>query len=310
MPGPPVQLWFIEIVRAFSFDSLLLALNGSVDKDFAREVEIMSRRLSDKEYRVTQSVISTVYLLLIGLLAVASARAEDTGESELRSSTTTHIVRGGRESGDRSGATRDSFGALDTSGERVRPGTASDDSNADTPKTARATSNDFWIYDADVVLFGDDDRDGFFYGVDLLFDADTVWTEAWVYAVVYLSLEGGPWNEYASSDDFLIAGASSDDEYVLVTELETGYPTGGYDILIELYDADTGAFLADYGPELNSDLALLPLEDFDRDAPIVAAPPVVVKRGGGGSTGIVLLGLLALTLALRRRDVITAPVRS
>ncbi len=257
----------------------------------------MSRRVSDKEYKVTQGVISSVYLLLIGLLTIASAKAEETA-AEPRQSMSSHIVTGGRDAAGDNGETRDSFGALVTEGERIRPSVARAAADG-APAIARATSNDFWIFDADVILYGDDDNDGFFYGIDLLFDADTVWPDAFVYGVVYLSFEGGPWNEYASTEDFLIAGATSADEYVLVTELETGYPTGEYDILIELYDADTGAFLTDYGPESDSALSFLPLEDFNLDAPFVP-PPVIVTRGGGGSPAPLLLLGLALPVVVRR----------
>ena len=162
-------------------------------------------------------------------------------------------------------------------------------------------SLDFWIYDADVLLFGDDDGDGYFYGIDLLFDADTVWHSAAVYAVTYLSLDGGPWNEYAVTDDFLISGASSRDEFVLVTELESGYPTGSYDLLVELYDAHTGEFLADFGPESSSALGFLSLEDFNRDAPRFDRPVAVSRGGGGGAAGVTLLAILATAFGLRRR---------
>lgn len=266
----------------------------------------MSRRTSDSEYRRTQTIISTIYLLLIGMLTVASARAE---EVEERTSVTRHFVEGGRESGSAPIETMDRFKAIERSGERVRPSLKSD---GDGPAKARQLSNDFWIYDADVVLFGDDDNDGFFHGVDLLFDADTVWTDAWVYAVVYLSLDGGPWNEYASTEDFLIAGATSDDEYVLVTELSTGYPTGDYDLLIELYDADTGDFLTDFGPESSSELSYLPLEDFNRDAPVVLGPglTVVQRNGGGGSASLLLVATLASFLLLRTAIRRRVPARS
>ena len=134
----------------------------------------------------------------------------------------------------------------------------------------------------------------------MLFDADTYFTFAEVYAVVYLSYEGGPWNEYAATENFTILGASGDDEYVLVTELMSGYPSGSYDILIELYDAYDDAFLAWYGPDDTSELAFLPLEDADRDA---AQGPdvVVVNRGGGGSLGWLSILSLGLMVTLRQR---------
>jgi hypothetical protein len=161
-----------------------------------------------------------------------------------------------------------------------------------TPLALPLLFSDFWIYDADVILFSDDDGDGFFYGIDLLFDADTIYRSADVYAAVYLSLDGGPWNEYAVTEDFEIRGESANDDYVLVTELMSGYPTGNYDLLIELFDAYDGSFLAAFGPEDTSSLGILPLEDFNRDAPVVDRPLAISYGSGGGGAGGALLLLL------------------
>ena len=167
---------------------------------------------------------------------------------------------------------------------------------AGTPQVTQKTRQlDF--FDADVDLFGDDDGDGYFHGIDLLFDADTIYASAEVYAVVYLSLELGPWNEYAITENFWIFGASGDDEYLLLTELMSGYPTGDYDLLIELFDARDNSFLASFGPDDSSGLSFLPLEDFDRDEPVVQKT-VIVSRGGGAS-GTWTIGLLLLLLVAR-----------
>lgn len=170
---------------------------------------------------------------------------------------------------------------------------------------ARTPNTDFWFYSADIELFADDDRDGFYHGIDLLFDADTVFISAEVYAVVYLSLEGGPWIEYAETENFTIFGATSTDDYVIVTELLSGYPTGSYDVLIELFDAFDNSFVADLGPESTSELSFLPLEDAERDLPFTSSPPIAVSRGGGGAADFVTLAvftLLATTaLAIRSR---------
>ena len=155
---------------------------------------------------------------------------------------------------------------------------------------------DYWIYSVDVDLFSDRDGDGYYYGIDLLFDADTIYASADVYAVAFLSYEGGPWNEYAVSNDFTLFGATATDDYVMVSELLTGYPAGRYDLLLELYEADTGLYVASVGPAESFELADLPLEDADRDQ-----PQVVVTTGGGGATGAFLLTLLA-GIAWRRRQ--------
>jgi hypothetical protein len=126
--------------------------------------------------------------------------------------------------------------------------------------------------------------------IKLDFDADTIYNVADVYAVLYLSYEFGPWNEYASTNDFTIFGASGDDAYFVETELVSGYLTGEYDILIELFDAFDGTFVASFGPDESSSLAFLPLEDVNRDTP--PGTTIIINEGGGGSSG--LLGLLAL----------------
>jgi hypothetical protein len=158
----------------------------------------------------------------------------------------------------------------------------------------------FWFYDVDVTLFSDFDRDGYFFGIDLWFDADTNYTIADVYAVVYLSYELGPWNEYAETENFTLFGASGTDDYTIETELISGYSTGDYDILIELYDADTNFLVAEIGPEDSSELSYLPLEDSGRDAASTGGTQVVVNPGGGGSIGwLFALGLLAVRMTLR-----------
>ena len=252
----------------------------------------MSRKTSRNEYRRSQALIAAVYLLLVGILTIATASAE-TAE---RSSLSKHFAQGGRVTSGAPVETLDQFAPLATDGERTRSADAArSKTSGESQGIAAATANDFWIFDADVVLFGDDDNDGFFFGVDVLFDADTIWSSADVYAVLYLSYQGGPWNEYAITEDFRIFGASGDDEYVIVTELQSGYPTGDYDLLIELFDAVTGEFLTDFGPESSSELGILPLEDFNRDAPIINRPTTVSRGHGGGSAGIWTLLMLAGT---------------
>ena len=146
----------------------------------------MSRRTSTSEYRASQLIIAAVYLFLVGLFATATASAEE----EARTSSSQHYVSGGRNYVGDPETTSDAFGALVTDGERQ--GTARALQKDGVTATAKATVNDFWIYEADVVLFGDDDNDGHFYGIDLLFDADTIYSTAFVYGVLHLSFEGGP----------------------------------------------------------------------------------------------------------------------
>jgi len=246
-------------------------------------------------------------LFVAGLLALtvsgASQAAPDTTDS-VRSSVSRHHAKGGRDNPVVSSESTDEYESLTTSGSRsksnTRGGFAKLDSGSLDSGAAitQSGSLDFWIYDADVQLFNDDDRDGFFHGIDLLFDADTTYSAAEVYAVVYLSLDFGPWNEYGITEDFWIFGASGTDEYVLVTELMSGYPTGDYDLLIELFDAVENSFLTSFGPDETSALSFLPLEDFNRDAPIDDIP-IAVSHGGGGGADAWTIGILLLLLVVR-----------
>jgi hypothetical protein len=164
----------------------------------------------------------------------------------------------------------------------------------------RAVNEEFWFYDAIVDIYSDLDRDGYYNGIRATFDVDTVYSVADVYAVIYLSYELGPWNELTDTDDFTIYGASGDDEYFIETELVSGYPTGSYDVLIELFDIYDGSFVASIGPEDSSELSYLPLEDVGRDTP--STTTVIVTDGGGGAMSwIGLLALLGATVALRTR---------
>jgi hypothetical protein len=68
---------------------------------------------------------------------------------------------------------------------------------------AHLTDQIFRIYDAQTVLSGDDDEDGFFHRFRVTFDADVDHGDAFVYARLYLSFEGGPWNHYFTTDVFI-----------------------------------------------------------------------------------------------------------
>lgn len=162
--------------------------------------------------------------------------------------------------------------------------------------------NDVWFYSASTDLYYDEDHDGYFSGFSIRFDADTIHLYADVYALLYLSYEGGPWRHYYTTDYFTIWNSSATDDYHIDTDLLTGYGPGHYDVLIELFDADTSYLVADYGPYLSSALSHLPLEDALHDVGYVVCDydcDGAVSHGGGGSHGL-LGGLLLMGLAYRK----------
>ena len=239
---------------------------------------------------VRRSTFAYWVVMIAGLFIVALDAVAADVEGEGRLSVSTQSPRVDRDNGVAGVTTADTFDGLLT-------GAAHTKAEA---RQSQAANVDFWFYAADVELFNDHDSDGFYHGIDLWFDADTYYSYAEVYAVVYLSLEGGPWNEYVVTDDFVLNGAASDDDYVIVTELISGYPSGSYDILIELFDVYDNSLAAWIGPDESPELAFLPLEDSDRD---VAEIPevIVVHEGGGGSTGVIFILLLGLAAMVKDR---------
>lgn len=165
------------------------------------------------------------------------------------------------------------------------------------------------FFQADTQVFGDNDVDGYYHGFNLTFDADTTQgTTADVYALIYLSLDGGPWNYFHTTDTFRINGASENDYIDIDSVLEEGYPAGQYDVLIELYDAQSNDLRVDAGPLEFDTLGLLALEDLDQDQYVdyYVEPIVEVETGvqyevtAAGSMGMIGLLPILLMLAIRR----------
>lgn len=177
-------------------------------------------------------------------------------------------------------------------------------------RVAAVTGGEAWVYDATTELFDDYDGDGYYTYVRVRFDVDSIYADHYVYARLFISEDGQTWDEYHVTDDFLIDGSSPYDDYEVETELVSGFPTGLYDILIEIYDADFGDFLADFGPADSSALSLLPLEEIDLDP----SPPIIVvsdEHGGGGAVGwLALLALASAALVASRKPRVPARVRA
>lgn len=127
----------------------------------------------------------------------------------------------------------------------------------------------FSIYSASTQLFDDFDYDGYYQSFSVVFDADFhsnyLLEPAYVYAELYLRRDGGPWIHYFSTDDFIIYGESSDDEYEVVTSLYQDYTSGEYDILIDLYEVGYSDVVATYSSDDDYALYALPLESDEYD---------------------------------------------
>ena len=232
------------------------------------------------------------------MAGAAVAYAEESPEQRLNTTSQGQNIQRGSVGGGT--ISHDEFEPLVTVGQRKASTRASGQQKLSSGES-QSTNHEFWFFDVDVELFSDFDRDGYYSGIDLAFDVDTIYNVADVYAVIYLSYEFGPWNEYVVTEDFTIFGASGDDEYFVESELVSGYPTGDYDILIELFDTYDGAFVASIGPDEASELSFLPLEDAGRDTPF--GTTIIVNHGGGGSFSwfalMALLGVVCFARQLR-----------
>lgn len=157
----------------------------------------------------------------------------------------------------------------------------------------KAFNQDFWIFDAWVEFYSDDDRDGYFSYFSVEFDADTQYGSAEVYARLYLGKDE-VFKEYHSTANFSIFSDNNDDSFVVETELLNGFFSAEYEVLIELYDAYSDELVAVYDGNNDADLYLLSLESKEYETPQV----IVIREDSGG---VSLWGLLLLPLLIIMR---------
>jgi len=167
------------------------------------------------------------------------------------------------------------------------------------PLTSRSYAPEFSIYTAFTALYDDFDRDGYYQTLSVVFDADIDSYDgndlSEVYALLYLSENGGPWLHYYTTDNFLIHSDSDTDEYEVVTTFLEGYHPGHYDLLIDLYQAGNPNIVASFSSDDSAALYALPLESDDYDQVYVESTYI----HHAGSLSALLLILLLLPLAVR-----------
>ncbi len=196
--------------------------------------------------------------------------------------------------------------ALITQGEQI-PLTTSNQriyiANPDNGNQISANSQGgiFSIYDASVGLIHDDDGDGFYHQFSVTFDADISFGSALVFARMYISYEGGPWNYYYTTKTFEIITDSNFDAHTVETIFTSGYAPGRYDIRIELFEAGWTGSVASYGPIDDLDLNYLPLEDEEHEFfESVAAAGCSLSPNARFDPVLPLLFLLSLLYFFRR----------
>lgn len=161
---------------------------------------------------------------------------------------------------------------------------------------------DFSIYQATAILLEDNDADGYYQTFQISFDADlisySIFDQADVYAELYLSFNGGPWEYYLTTDIFTLYGESSDDQYDIYTILNQGYISGEYDVLIDLYEVGFSDIVASYSGFDTASLAALPLESDEYDHVYVEQYHTDIHHHGG-SMSLYVLSFIILLIILR-----------
>lgn len=161
---------------------------------------------------------------------------------------------------------------------------------------------EFDIYSADTRLFDDIDYDGFYRTFSVSFDADVygiyAGQRARVFADLYLSRNGGPWELYFTTEPFIIFDDTNEDEFEVLTTLDLGFSTQHYDVLIDLYELGYSDIVATVSGEQLDSLYALPLESADRDIYVVETVTTSVSLGAGSFSKSMIL-MLVLVIAGR-----------
>ncbi|WP_414828381.1 choice-of-anchor H family protein [Alteromonas sp. H39] len=158
---------------------------------------------------------------------------------------------------------------------------------------------EFWIYDSWVTVQNDYDYDGYYTTLNIEFDADTVFSQVPVYAVIYLG-KNDVFDSIHVTSVFNIYGDDSNDAFIVESDLVSGFPPRDYEILIELYDADHDVLVAASDGYWDADLAYVSLESENYD--VVEETVVVVEEHGGTLFIPALLALFGIALYRRTKQ--------
>ncbi len=162
--------------------------------------------------------------------------------------------------------------------------------------------HDVSIASVDIQLAGDYDHDGYFSKIDVRFDADSYYDEHWLYAELVLS-DGISDYHYHTSDDFVIYGHASYDQFGVETTLDSGFYPTYYEVTILLYDAFSHELLAVVDTANHYNVQSLALEslDYGSGAPVYHHPnrPTVHSHEYGGSLSWAFSTLLVICFLLR-----------
>ena len=172
---------------------------------------------------------------------------------------------------------------------------------------ANEHSAEFSIFEAKSMLNDDFDYDGYYQTFTITFDADvysyTSVQHREVYGILYLSNDGGPWEHYFTTDNFIITSDSEEDAFDVSTTLLSSYSTGHYDVLIDLYQVGFTEPVATLSSEETNALYALPLEsqEYDLAYEEVYVEEVIIVEASAGNFSFILLSVLCFIFVIRAK---------
>ncbi|HEY9031963.1 MAG TPA: choice-of-anchor H family protein [Kangiella sp.] len=130
-------------------------------------------------------------------------------------------------------------------------------------KSMSSSMNHLYVYDASVYLSEDYDADGYYTKISVNFDVDAYYDEHYdVYAELFIRKNGeSEWTHYYTTNVFSIYGDNTSDDYTVTTKLNSGFPPGRYEVLIDLFEYGYSGVVDTFTEYDDPDLGWLPLED-------------------------------------------------
>jgi hypothetical protein len=163
----------------------------------------------------------------------------------------------------------------------------------------------FEIYESDVQLISDLDGDGFHHAINVFFIVDVSVDSATVYARLYLSWEGEPWNQYFTTDLFAMHGDDFSDAYEVETELLEAYAPGYYAVLMEIYSLDHADMVSSAELDYHCLGKVVMIEYLSRDEPYGESSTEYYEEihysSSAGSVGALLLFFLIIQFVIAAR---------
>ncbi|PIE41444.1 MAG: hypothetical protein CSA49_03390 [Gammaproteobacteria bacterium] len=158
-------------------------------------------------------------------------------------------------------------------------------------------NNNAMIHHFELTLSDDFDGDNYFSQINMSVDVDSPYniTDVKIGIDIYDPING--WDTLYLSNEFTVAGVSSNDIQDISIDLENGFPSNQYQLKITVYESFSNALLASETLSQTVQLESLDFEGVFYDG---YTEEYYVSAGYGGSTGIFTLALLAVGLLGRR----------